>query len=98
MRRAAKIDATQREIVDALRAIGCSVLSLASIGKGCPDLLVSGPNWSALVECKSDGGKLNETQQKWHDNWRGPVWVVWSAAEALRYARDMRGYMSEARE
>ncbi|HJP47915.1 hypothetical protein [Acinetobacter venetianus] len=40
MRRAAKIDANQTEIVKALRKFGASVQSLASTGKGCPDLLV----------------------------------------------------------
>ena len=38
--RAAKIDANQNEIVDALRKAGCSVQILSSVGKGCPDILV----------------------------------------------------------
>lgn len=40
MRRAAKVDTTQREIVETLRAHGCQVRSLASVGQGMPDLLV----------------------------------------------------------
>lgn len=40
MRRAAKIDANQPEIISALEAAGCKVLSLAACGKGVPDLLV----------------------------------------------------------
>lgn len=43
MRRAAKIDGTQTEIVAALRQVGCKVLSLAACGKGVPDLLVLPP-------------------------------------------------------
>ena len=41
--RAAKVDANQGEIVKALRAHGCEVLSLAPMGGGCPDLLVWTP-------------------------------------------------------
>ena len=40
MRRAAKIDSNHAEIVAALRGIGAYVMSLASVGGGCPDLLV----------------------------------------------------------
>jgi hypothetical protein len=41
--RPAKVDANQGEIVEALRAHGCEVLSLAPMGGGCPDLLVWTP-------------------------------------------------------
>ncbi len=41
--RPAKTDANQAEIVTALRAHGCGVLSLAPMGDGCPDLLVWTP-------------------------------------------------------
>ena len=40
MRRAAKVDANQEQIVQALRACGATVQSLAGVGKGVPDLLV----------------------------------------------------------
>lgn len=42
-RRAAKIDANQPDIICALEAAGCKVLSLAACGKGVPDLLVRTP-------------------------------------------------------
>ena len=41
MRRAARVDSNHIEIVKAFRKLGCSVLSLASLGKGVPDLLVA---------------------------------------------------------
>ena len=37
MRRAARTDANQAAIVDALRSVGCSVVSLSAVGKGVPD-------------------------------------------------------------
>ena len=56
MRRAAKVDANQTEIVKALRQVGASVQSLAATGKGCPDLLVGIRGLNFLIEVK-DGAK-----------------------------------------
>lgn len=88
MRRAAKVDANQSEIVAALRGVGCSVQPLHAVGGGVFDLLVGkgGTNW--LVECK-DGSKppsarrLTPDQREWHDAWRGNVAVVKDVSEAL---------------
>lgn len=49
MRRAAKIDHTQTAVVQALRAAGCKVLSLAACGKGVPDLLVLPPRVCRII-------------------------------------------------
>lgn len=86
--RAAKIDANQPEIVAALRAIGCTVQHLHSVGKGCPDLLVGYRGVNMLMEIK-DGRKppsarlLTPDQMDWHGSWRGHVVTVSSAIEAL---------------
>ncbi len=62
--------------MDALRAAGCLVLSLAGLGKGVPDLLVGTPQGDlVLIEVK-DGAKppsarrLTEDQERWHQTWR----------------------------
>lgn len=90
MRRAAKTDANQTEIVKALRSIGASVQSLATIGDGCPDLLVGYRGNTFLIEAK-DGKKppsarrLTEDQLKWHGAWRGgPLAVVCDVESAIR--------------
>ena len=86
--RAAKIDANQREIVEALRAAGATVQSLATVGDGCPDLLVGRQGRNLLLEVK-DGSKppsrrrLTVDEHNWHRHWRGQVDVVETAAEAL---------------
>lgn len=93
MRRAARTDANQDAIVAALRAYGCSVQSLAALGKGCPDLLVGfrGQNW--LMECKrqrEDRKKrpdLTDDQVDWMRDWRGVVHVVLSADDALSFVK-----------
>lgn len=78
-----RTDANHAEIVSALRRCGCSVLSLASIGKGCPDLLVGIGDRNILLEIKSDDGKLTSMQQTWLLAWNGPVRVVRNVDDAL---------------
>jgi len=56
MRRAAKVDANQKEIVGALRSAGFFVQSLAAVGQGFPDLLFAKAGRIWLSECK-DGTK-----------------------------------------
>lgn len=90
MRRAAKIDANQEQVVSALRAVGATVQTLAAVGKGVPDLLVGYQGKTLLLEVK-DGRKppserrLTEDQLKWHGAWRGgPLAVVDGPDAALR--------------
>ena len=76
MRRNARVDKNHSEVVEAFRALGASVLSLAPLGRGIPDLLVAigGVTW--LVEIKSKKGKENDLQLEWAENWRGARAVV----------------------
>ena len=88
MRTAARVDANQAEIVDALREIGCSVQILSAVGKGCPDLLVGYHGVNYPIEVK-DGDKspskrrLTHDELVWHDEWNGTVYVVKSVEEAI---------------
>ena len=87
MRRAGKIDANHAAIVDALRKIGASVQSLASMGVGVPDLLVGWRGINVLFEVK-DGAKipsarkLTADESNWHEKWAGQIAVVESAEQA----------------
>ena len=70
MRKAAKRDANEREIIDALEAHGVSVTQLSQ--EGVPDLLCSYRGRWFLVEVKSEKGKLTEDQADFmskHDAW-----------------------------
>ncbi len=82
-RTASRIDKNQTEIVAGLRKAGYSVLSLASLAKGCPDILVGKRSCNVLLEIKYGKGKLNKQQLDWHDAWCSPVHVVRSIGEAL---------------
>ncbi len=81
--RAAKVDANQAEIVAALRAVGVSVQSLATIGKGCPDLLAARGADTWVIEVKGPKGKLTPDQIEFLKNWRGVVHIVRTVDEAL---------------
>lgn len=83
MRRAAKVDEAHADIVEGLRTAGYSVLSLAAVGKGCPDLLCGVSGRNVLLEIKSRGEKLNSVQKPWHRAWKGRAHVVWSLDDAL---------------
>lgn len=83
MRRRAKVDANQAAIVSALRKIGASVEPLHFAGRGIPDLLVGFRGVTTLIEVKTEKGRLNALQTRWRDSWRGSVYVVDCATDAL---------------
>lgn len=83
MRRAAKIDNTHAECVDALRAARCSVFSTAPLGRDFPDAVVSYRGFTALAEFKSPGGRLTGGQLEFAANWQGAVIVAYSGPEAV---------------
>jgi hypothetical protein len=85
MRTAAKTDGNHGQIVKALRDFpGIAVLSLAALGKGCPDLLVAFRGVTCLLEVKQPGKKPNAGQIKFIADWPGLVYVVSSGDEAVR--------------
>lgn len=89
MRRAAKIDENQKEIVQALRAMGCSVAITSAVGAGFTDLVVGYRGVNYLVEIK-DGSKppsaqkLTPDQIEFHESWRGQKAVVNSVDAAIK--------------
>lgn len=90
MRRAAKIDANQPEIVKALRQMGCTVQPLHTVGDGCPDLLVGAFGVTLLIEVKDgtkppSARKLTSDQEIWHRAWTGgPLVIVTDIEGAIR--------------
>ena len=88
MHRAAKVDANQAIITQALRQMGATVTPTHTVGNGFPDLAVGFQGVTLLVEIK-DGSKppskrkLTPDEQEWHDNWRGQVAIVESVEDAI---------------
>ena len=88
MRRAARIDDNQNEIVQDLRNAGASVTITSMVGSGFPDIVVGYQGRNYLIEIK-DGSKppskrrLTPDEQEWHDLWRGTVFIANDINEAL---------------
>ena len=92
MRRRARTDRNQREIVHALRKAGLKVQDLSGVHDGCPDLFVGRAGVWYAIEIK-DGEKapskrrLTPAQVRWMADAEarnaGPVVVVTNAVEAL---------------
>jgi hypothetical protein len=85
MRRAARRDDNEQEIVKALRKAGAYV---SFIDEPC-DLVVGYQGRTVLLEVK-DGAKppsarkLTEREQKFHDEWPGgPLYIITCVQEAL---------------
>lgn len=88
MRRAARTDRNQAEIVEALRKLGASVEVLSGRGDGVPDLLVGHEGRNLLVEVKDGLAKpsartLTSRQVEWHRQWTGQAAIVASVEEAI---------------
>jgi len=79
-----KIDAIQPELVDHARKLGASVEMLHRVGSGVPDLLLGFEGKNYLVEVKSEKGKLNKLQVKWHTDWKGQKCVIRTKKEIER--------------
>lgn len=90
MRRAAKRDTSEPQIVDALKACGFSVFRMDQP----VDLLAGFRGISYLVEVKS-GSKgyaksLNENQQTFAAQWNGsPVFILRSEEDAIAWAQSV---------
>jgi hypothetical protein len=81
----ARIDTNHKEIVKALRQIGATVVSLAAMKHGCPDLLVGYQGETILMEVKMPKGKFTPDQLDFIGKWRGgPISRVDSVDAAIR--------------
>ena len=94
MRLKARIDSNHSAVVKALRACGCSVQSLASLGHGVVDLLVGRNGVNFLMEIK-DGSKspsqrkLTPDELEWIAAWKGKAHVVHSVEEAIKVVNNL---------
>ena len=71
MRHKASLDANHTEIVAQLRQIGATVVDLAKVGKGCPDILVGWRGKTYLMEIKTKTGYVRATQEQFFRSWTG---------------------------
>jgi hypothetical protein len=82
MRRAAKRDVNEPEIIAALKAIGATVKQLNDTN--APDLAVGFRGVNYFIEVKYKYGKLSDGQRDWHEGWNGQSATVWNVEQALQ--------------
>jgi len=82
-RRLGHRDANHGEVVRALECAGYSVVDLAKVGGGKPDILAGAPWGNVLMEIKTDDGELEAVQIDFISSWPNHVFVVRSGAEAV---------------
>jgi hypothetical protein len=89
VRRAARVDGNQAEIVELLRDIpGVKVAITSAVGNGFPDVIVGYRGFNFAFELKDPSKpkadqELTECQQKWHSEWTGQVQKVFSLKEII---------------
>lgn len=90
-----KVDDNQPEIVKFIRSMGATVQHLHTIGKGCPDIAIGYAGLTMLAELK-DGSKpvsaqkLTADEQKWHDDWKGGVYLIRNVKDAANAVSTLR--------
>lgn len=87
-----RVDANHAAIVEAFRAHGWSVQSLAAIGKGCPDLLVGKGGYVFVAEVKTERGRLTKDEQAWIDAWPCLVFLVRASDDVAAINRWFLGH------
>lgn len=96
---ARKTDTTQKPIVEALRRCGVFVFPLHTVGKGCPDLLLSVRGRWFVCECKTGKSwKYTEAQRRFRRDAGAPVLVLTSARDAVAWFHSLRGGLDEKEE
>ncbi len=100
VRRRARTDDNQRDIVSAFRGLSCSVADTSAVGDGFTDLVVGlvccgGRRHNLLVEVKDgskspSGRKLTPAQVDFHRDWQGRTHVVESVDDVIDLVSRLR--------
>jgi hypothetical protein len=72
--------------------MGCSVLILSDIGKGCPDIMVGYRGKNYLIEIKNgkrppSGQVLTPAEILFFERWMGQVDIIRSENEAIEFIK-----------
>ena len=84
---AARRDATEPDIVDALESLGFHVERLSE--PGIPDLLLSRRHRWYVAECKTPRGRATKSQNAFRLRALGPVAVFREVGDVLAWEREL---------
>ncbi len=95
IRRAAKVDENQGDLVDKIRSMGVSVAITSGAHDGFTDLVIGFGGITVLVEVK-DGSKeparrkLTPQQVTFHQSFKGAITVIENEEQAIELVRRLR--------
>jgi len=97
-------DANHRQICEAFKKFGWSVLDTSQLGDGAPDLMVAKKNYLRVYRCngeiipigphvvaveiKSPTGQLRAAQTKFAETWQGESVIVRGLEDVKRLSRE----------
>lgn len=102
MRRAHRLDSNHAELVMAFEKLGCSVLSLAGLGSGAPDICVGFSGLQIMCELK-DGSKppsarkLTPDEERFRMNWKGGYRLVKDFDDVEETVKVLQGWHASIR-
>lgn len=87
---AKRVDANQKEIVEAFRDKGLSVLIMSNLGKGAPDIAVGTNGMTFFFEIKDgrkplSAQKLTLREREFFDNWHGHIEILRSIEDVYKF-------------
>ena len=88
MRKRARKDMNQDEIVSTFRYLGFSVAITSALGGGFPDIVIGKNEKNWLVEIKNGDlspseRELTDDEKDFHEKWKGKIFIVNSVDEAI---------------
>jgi hypothetical protein len=89
-RYAARIDANQDEIMDALQALGVWCWDIHWVGRGVPDLLCSYQGLTFLCEVKTPKAKMTLAEVRFAREFPGDLYVVRTVGDVVELVNKRR--------
>jgi len=83
--RAKRTDSNHKEIVQALRAAGVSVMDTSAVGRGFPDLVIGWNGQNYLAEIKTAKGKPNDLQVNFFTTWQGQAILIREVTDIFNF-------------
>lgn len=91
MRRAARADINQPDIVRKLRSMGASIWHTHTLGRGGPDIVIGYCGVNVLAEIKRDEREqLTLAEYKFHAAWRGHIVTIRNERDAVQLLEGMK--------
>ena len=97
VRRAHRLDANHAELVSEFEKHGCSVLSLAGLGNGAPDICVGFGGLQLMCELKNSAQppskrKLTPDEERFKMNWTGGYRLVQNVDDVTKTVQLLQGW------